>query len=252
MNLSLDQILSLVDEYEHALPLAPSSFSAPAAADLAGWIDQTLLKPEASSDSIRTLCTEARQLRFASVCINPSFVPLAADLLAGSETLVCTVISFPFGANLPEIKAQETEHLIARGAAEVDMVINIAALKDGDLSLAFSDVQAVVQAAAGKARVKVILETALLNQREKIIGCLISKAARADFVKTSTGFGPGGATVEDIELMRRVVGSQMGVKASGGIRTLEKAHAMIAAGANRLGTSAGASILQEAFQGARA
>jgi deoxyribose-phosphate aldolase len=252
MNLSLDEILSLVDEYEHTLPLAPQPFPAPTGRELAGWIDQTLLKPEATGDEVRRLCAQARELRFASVCVNPSYVPLAAGLLVDCQTRVCAVIAFPFGANLPELKAQETRSLIEKGATEVDMVINIGALKEEDISLAFQDVQAVVDVAAGRAIVKVILEAALLTRREKILGCLASKAAGADFVKTSTGFGPGGATVEDVALLRRLVGAQMGVKASGGIRTLENAWAMIAAGANRLGTSAGASILQAALQGAAA
>ncbi|MGC1374798.1 MAG: deoxyribose-phosphate aldolase [Anaerolineales bacterium] len=252
MNLTLDEILSLADEYEHTLPPVPPPFHVPVGADLAGWIDQTLLKPEATGDEVRSLCAQARELRFASVCVNPSYAPLAAGLLVGCQTRVCAVVAFPFGANLPELKAQETRSLVEKGAAEIDMVINIGALKDEDISLAFQDVQAVVDAAAGRAIVKVILETALLTRREKILGCLAAKAAGADFVKTSTGFGPGGATVEDVALLRRLVGAQMGVKASGGIRTLENAWAMITAGANRLGTSAGASILQAALQGAAA
>lgn len=243
------EILALASAYEQALPPAPQPLSAPKGADLAGWIDHTLLKPEATAAQVRTLCDEARRFHFATVCINPSYVPLAAELLAGSGVQVCTVCAFPLGASLPELKAQETRALLERGAAEVDMVINVGALKAGDLSLLLSDVQAVVDAAAGRARVKVILETALLSQREKIIGCLVAKAAGADFVKTSTGF-LAGATVEDVELMRRVVGAEMGVKAAGGIRTLKQAQAMIAAGANRLGASAGVSILAEASQGA--
>jgi deoxyribose-phosphate aldolase len=252
MNLALGEILSLADQYEHTLPPAPPTFSVPTGIDLAGWIDQTLLKPEATKAEVSKMCVQARQLHFASVCINPSYVPLAAALLTGCDIRVCTVIAFPLGANLPELKAQETRSLIEKGATEIDMVINIGALKDEDVSLAFQDVQAVVSVAEGRASVKVILETALLTQREKILGCLLSRAAGADFVKTSTGFGLGGATVEDVALLRRVVGAQMGVKASGGIRTLESARAMIAAGANRLGTSAGASILQAALQGVAA
>jgi deoxyribose-phosphate aldolase len=249
MNLALDEILSLADQYELALPLAAQAFSAPVGMDLAGWLDQTLLKPEASSSEVRQLCVDARSLRFASVCVNPSYLPLAASLLNGSQTKACTVIAFPLGAMLPELKAHETHILIEKGAAEIDMVMNIGALKSQDLPLVFDDIQAVAQAAAGKAIVKVILETALLTRREKILGCLLAKAAGADFVKTSTGFGPGGATLDDVTLMRRVVGAQMGVKASGGIRTLENALAMIRAGANRVGTSAGVSILQTVLQG---
>ncbi len=250
MSRALKGILALADEYEQALPPAPQLLPAPTGAELAGLIDHTLLKPEATADQVRKLCSEAHQFHFASVCINPSYVSLAADLLAGSGTGVCTVVAFPLGASLPELKAFETHHLIEKGASEVDMVINIGALKGGDLSLALDDAQAVVNAAAGKAKVKVILEMALLTQREKIVGCLVSKAAGADFVKTSTGFQPGGATVDDVTLMRRVVGTGMGVKAAGGIRSLKDAQAMIRAGANRLGTSQGVSILQEAVQGA--
>ncbi len=252
MNLLLDEILSQADQYEQTPPPALQPFPAPTGAGLAAWIDQTLLKPEATSGEVRSLCVQARQLRFASVCVNPSYVSLAANLLVGCETRVCTVIAFPLGASLPELKAQETRSLIEKGAVEIDMVINIGALKSEDLSLALQDVRAVVRAATGRALVKVILETALLTRREKILGCLISKAAGADFVKTSTGFGPSGATVDDVALMRQIVGAQMGVKASGGIRALETALAMIAAGANRLGTSAGPLILQTALQGVAA
>lgn len=249
MNLALEEILLLADQYKHTLPPAPQVFSAPTGIGLAGWVDHSSLKPEATSAEIRQLCAEARAFSFASVCVNPSYISLAAGLLAGSQSKVCAVVAFPFGANLPEIKALETKTLIEKGATEIDMVINIGALKEQDWSLALNDIQAVVDAATGKATVKVILETALLTQREKIIGCLLSKSAGADFVKTSTGFGPGGATIEDVTLMRRLVGAEMGVKASGGIRTLEKALAMIAAGASRLGTSAGVSILQVTLQG---
>lgn len=251
MSRVLKEILAQTDEYERALPPAPQLLPAPTGAELASLIDHTLLKPEATAEQIRNLCSEAHQIHFASVCINPSYVSLAADLLAGSGTGVCTVVAFPLGASLPALKAFETHHLIEKGASEVDMVINIGALKGGDLSLALDDVRAVVDAAAGKAKVKVILEMALLTQREKITGCLVSKAAGADFVKTSTGFQVnGGATVDDVALMRCVVGTGMGVKAAGGIRSLKDAQAMIHAGANRLGTSQGVSILQEAVQGA--
>ncbi len=250
MSLALNEILSLAAEYERTLPPAPRPLPTPIGTYLAGWIDHTLLKPEATADQVRTLCSEVREFHFASACVNPSYVPLAAELLAGSGAVVCTVIAFPLGASLPELKAYETRSLIDKGANEIDMVINLGALKGGDVSLALSDVQAVVTAAAGQAKVKVILETALLTQAEKVLGCLVSKAAGADFVKTSTGFQLGGASVDDVALMRRVVGQGMGVKASGGIRTLKDAQAMIAAGANRLGTSAGVSILGEVLQGA--
>ena len=251
MTLGLKEILALAEEYSRALPPAPPALAAPQGLALAGWIDHTLLKPEAKASQIGQLCDEARTHGFASVCINPSYVPLAAELLAGSRVAVCTVISFPLGASLPELKAHEAARLIDKGASEVDMVINVGALKGGDVVLALDDVKAVVDAAAGRAIVKVILETALLKQSEKITGCLVAKAAGADFVKTSTGFGPGGATIEDVELMRRVVGAGMGVKASGGIRTLAEARAMIGAGANRIGASAGVSILEEIRQGAK-
>lgn len=249
MSSVLDQILLLADEYEAALPSAPQISPTPTGVALAGWIDHTLLKPEASSSEVSALCSDARQYGFASVCVNPSYVPLAARLLAGGQTRVCTVIAFPFGASLPALKAQEARSLIREGATEIDMVINLGALKEQNLALVLDDVQAVVDSAKGTAIVKVILETALLTRREKILACLIAKLAGADFVKTSTGFAAGGATVEDVALMRRVVGTTMGVKASGGIRTLENAQVMIEAGATRIGTSAGVSILLAALQG---
>jgi deoxyribose-phosphate aldolase len=252
MSMDTNEILLLADEYEHTLPPTPQPFAVPINVDLARWIDHTLLKPEATADQVSRLCSEAREFHFATVCINPSYVPLAAGLLAGSDVAVCTVAAFPLGASLPELKAHETRSLIGKGASEVDMVINIGALKSGDVSLALEDVQSVVNAAAGNAKIKVILEMALLTQREKIIACLLSKAAGADFVKTSTGFQATGATVEDVVLMRRVVGAGMGVKAAGGIRSLKDAQAMIAAGANRLGTSAGIAILEQVSQGATA
>ena len=246
MNAALEQVLALADEYAAQLPPAPPAFPVVEGAALAGWIDHTLLKPEASAQQVKKLCEEARQYAFISVCVNPSYVPLAAQLLTGSAVRVCSVVGFPLGASTPEAKAFETRQAIEAGAKEIDTVINIGALKSGDFALALRDVQAVVEAAAGKALVKVILEMCYLDQREKVIGCLLCKQAGADFVKTSTGFGPGGATVDDVALMRRVVGAGMGVKAAGGIRTLQDARQMIAAGASRLGASAGISILREA------
>jgi deoxyribose-phosphate aldolase len=246
MNANLDEILSLADQYLAQLPPAPPAFAPVEGAALAAWIDHTLLKPDASAQQVKKLCEEARQYHFATVCVNPSYVPLAAQLLSGSGVGVCSVVGFPLGATFPEVKAYETRQVIEQGATEIDTVINFGALKSGDFALALRDVQAVVQAAAGKAHVKVILEMCFLDQREKIIGCLVCKAAGADFVKTSTGMGPGGATLEDVTLMRRVVGAGLGVKAAGGIRTLQDARQMIAAGANRLGASAGISILKEA------
>jgi deoxyribose-phosphate aldolase len=212
--------------------------------DIARLIDHTLLKPDATAGQIRQLCQEALIYDFASVCVNPTWVPLAADLLGDASPAVCTVIGFPLGANLPEVKAFEAKVCIEQGAQEVDMVINVGALKSGDLTLVERDIKGVVQAAGG-VTVKVIIETALLTKDEKITACELSQAAGADFVKTSTGFSGGGATVDDIELMRRVVGPDMGVKASGGIHTASEARAMIAAGATRLGVSAGVKIMQE-------
>lgn len=246
----LRQILALAETYEQALPPAPVQLTPPSGDMLAGWIDHTLLKPEATAGQIKTLCAEARQYGFATVCINPVYVPLAANLLVGSDTGVCSVISFPLGAQSPDFKAAEAAFVIDAGATEVDMVINIGALKGEDFSLAFADVEAVVERAHARgALVKVILENALLTRREKIIACLLCREGGADFVKTSTGFSTGGATAEDVDLMRRVVGAEMGVKAAGGIRTWEDAKHMIAAGANRLGASAGVNILAEARKG---
>jgi deoxyribose-phosphate aldolase len=213
---------------------------------VAGMIDHTLLKPTATEEQIRALCAEARQYRFASVCINPAWVPLCARLLAGSPVKVCTVVGFPLGATLTAVKAYETQQVIAAGAQEVDMVINVGALKSGQDQVVQDDIAAVVNAArpAG-ALTKVIIETTYLTEDEKIRACLLTKAAGADFVKTSTGFGPSGATVEDVALMRQTVGPEMGIKAAGGIRTAADAQAMIAAGATRIGASAGARIVAE-------
>lgn len=212
--------------------------------DIAHLIDHTLLKPDATAGQIEQLCQEAIAYEFASVCVNPTWVPLVAELLADARPAVCTVIGFPLGANLPAVKAFEAQTCIAQGAQEVDMVINIGALKSGDLALVERDIAGVVQAAGG-ATVKVIIETALLTEAEKIRACELAQTAGADFVKTSTGFSGGGATVADIELMRRVVGPDMGVKASGGIHTASDARALIAAGATRLGASAGVKIMRE-------
>lgn len=212
---------------------------------LASMIDHTLLKPEATPDQIAQLCFEARKYGFASVCINPTWVELCVQLLKGSSVKVCTVIGFPLGATVPEVKAFETKHALEQGAGEIDMVINIGALKARDLELVARDIVGVVTAAhAGGALVKVIIEAVLLTDEEKTIACLIAKEAGADFVKTSTGFASGGATVHDVELMRRVVGPNMGVKAAGGVRTFEDAENMIKAGATRIGASAGVKIIQ--------
>ncbi|MCS7010204.1 MAG: deoxyribose-phosphate aldolase [Anaerolineales bacterium] len=245
---SVEEILALADSYEQELPPAPPALPIPLAEELASWIDHTLLKPEATAEDIKRLCAEARQYRFATVCVNPVYVSLARSLLEGSGVGVCAVVAFPLGATLPEDKAYETQRVIRNGAMEVDMVMNIGALKGQAYGLVLNDILFVAQEAHEHgAKLKVILETALLSRREKILACLFARAAGADFVKTSTGFGPGGATVEDVALMRRVVGETMGVKASGGIRSWKDARAMIAAGANRLGASAGVTILREAM-----
>jgi deoxyribose-phosphate aldolase len=206
------------------------------------YIDHTLLKPEATADMIDKLCAEAKQYDFASVCVNPVWVKRCAELLNGTDVKVCTVIGFPLGANTPAVKAAETRDAIANGATEVDMVLNIGALKSGDLELVKQDIAAVKQA-AGDVLVKVILETGLLTDEEKVTACKLCVEAGADYVKTSTGFGPGGATVEDVALMRKTVGPDIGVKASGGVRDRATALAMIEAGASRIGASAGIAIV---------
>jgi deoxyribose-phosphate aldolase len=212
--------------------------------DLAKYIDHTLLKPEATKDEITKLCNEAKKYIFASVCIHPSYVPLSAKILRDSAVKVCTVIGFPLGATSTATKAFEAEHAVREGAKEVDMVINIGMLKSGDYDYVENDIFAVVTTARRYgALTKVIIETALLTDEEKIKACLLAKSAGADFVKTSTGFAKGGATVGDIALMRKVVGSAMGVKASGGVRTREEALAMVASGADRIGASASVKIV---------
>ena len=217
------------------------------ARDWASLVDHTLLKPEASESDIKKLCQEAVQYGFASVCVNPSWVKKAAEFLKGSNVPVCTVIGFPLGATLSDVKAFEARRVIFNGAREVDMVINIGALKSGDDCAVEDDIRAVASAAHENGVLcKVIIETALLTDDEKVRACLASKNAGADFVKTSTGFAKGGATVEDVALMRRVVGSNLGVKASGGVKGIEDARAMFEAGATRIGASVGVKIAQEA------
>ncbi|MBI3550264.1 MAG: deoxyribose-phosphate aldolase [Elusimicrobia bacterium] len=209
---------------------------------VAKLVDHTLLKPNATQEEVAKLCEEARAYCFASVCVNPSYVALSAKLLDGSGVKVCTVIGFPLGSTTPTVKAIEARDAIANGAGEIDMVINIGALKSGNDEVVYNDIEAVREATRGRV-LKVILETSLLTKEEKVRACLLSKKAGADFVKTSTGFGGGGATVEDIRLMRETVGPLLGVKASGGIRDKATADAMIAAGATRLGTSASIAIV---------
>ncbi|MDF2854381.1 MAG: deoxyribose-phosphate aldolase [Neobacillus sp.] len=215
-----------------------------ATSNIAAMIDHTLLKPEATKQQIETLCQEAIEHKFFSVCVNPAWVRTSKELVKGSGVKVCTVIGFPLGATTSETKAFETKNAIENGADEVDMVINIGALKDKNDSLVENDIRAVVEAAKGKALTKVIIETSLLTREEKIRDCELSVKAGADYVKTSTGFSTGGATIEDIELMRKTVGPTIGVKASGGVRNTEDTQNMIKAGATRIGASAGVSILK--------
>jgi deoxyribose-phosphate aldolase len=217
-----------------------------AAGSVAGMIDHTLLKPDASRQEIEKLCREAAEFHFATVCVNPGWVKLASQLLRGSGVGVCSVVGFPLGATTADVKHYETRRAIFDGASEIDMVINIGALKSGDLQVVERDIAAVVEPCR-EANVlsKVILEVALLKDDEKIAACTLSKAVGADFVKTSTGFASGGATAHDVTLMRRVVGAEMGVKAAGGVRDYEGLKAMVAAGATRVGASAGVKIVQE-------
>jgi len=212
---------------------------------LAGLIDHTALKPETTKEEIKKLCNEAIEYGFASVCVNPCYVGLCRELLENSTIKVCTVIGFPLGATTTATKVAEAGEAIENGATEIDMVINVGAIKSGDFDFAKKDIVAVVQAAKGKALVKVILETCLLTDEEKIMSCKICKEAGANFVKTSTGFSTGGATVSDIKLMRSIVKPDLGVKASGGIRNFETAKAMVDAGASRIGASASVAIAKE-------
>lgn len=217
----------------------------PADGTLAHMIDHTVLKPDATQDEIAQLCYEARQHGFASVCVNPGYVNLCAELLKGSGVDVCTVVGFPLGATSTDAKVFESQKAIRDGATELDMVINVGALKSRDYEVVEQDIASVARAChAAGAILKVIIEAALLTDEEKVIACQLAKVAGADFVKTSTGFGPGGATAEDVLLMRRVVGPDIGVKAAGGIRTYEDAQKMIAAGATRIGASASVKIIQ--------
>lgn len=213
-------------------------------AQIAKMIDHTILKAEATESEIIKLCKEAIHYDFASVCVNPSMVPVAAKELKGTHVKVCTVIGFPLGATTTEVKVFETKDVIEKGATEVDMVINVGKLKERNLEYVKNDIKAVVEAAKGKALTKVIIETCLLTEEEKIIACKLLKEAGSDFVKTSTGFSTGGATVEDIKLMRETVGPEMGVKASGGVRSKKDALAMIENGATRIGASASISICE--------
>jgi deoxyribose-phosphate aldolase len=217
----------------------------PADGSLSHLIDHTLLRPDATRDEIAQLCYEARKHGFASVCVNPSHVKLCADLLKGSDVLTCTVVGFPLGATSTEAKTFEAQKAVRDGAKEVDMVINVGALKSRDYELVEHDIASVATAVhAGGAILKVIIEAALLTDDEKVAASQLAKVAGADFVKTSTGFGPGGATAEDVALMRRVVGPKIGVKASGGIRTRADVQKMVEAGASRIGASASVKIVE--------
>ena len=217
------------------------------AASIAHTIDHTLLKADASQDQIAQLCYEARKHGFAAVCVNPANVKLAAQLLKGSPAAIAAVVGFPLGATSPEVKSYEAQQAIEDGATEIDMVINVGALKSRDYELVERDIATVTRTCHNNRAVcKVIIEAALLTDEEKVKACQLAKAAGADYVKTSTGFGPGGATVEDVALMRRAVGPEMGIKAAGGIRSLETVKQMVKAGATRIGASAGVRIVQEA------
>src|SRR5438034_6499268 len=226
----------------HAAGGAPSG--------VASMIDHTLLKPDATRQQIEELCREAAQFKFATVCVNPTWVATCARLLQGSGVLVCSVVGFPLGATTADVKGYETQRALFDGAREIDTVINVGALKSGDLRVVEKDIEAVVDPCrACGALSKVIIEAALLTDDEKVTACTLAKAAGADYVKTSTGFGPGGATAADVALMRRVVGAEMGVKAAGGVRDFESVKAMIAAGATRVGAGAGGEIVQQARRG---
>ncbi|AMY10029.1 Deoxyribose-phosphate aldolase 2 [Luteitalea pratensis] len=238
-----DRLRGVLDAGASRLGLQASG--APAGT-VAGLIDHTLLKPDATQPEIETLCREAREYSFATVCLNPTWVPLAARLLRGSPVGVCTVVGFPLGATTADVKQYETRRVIFDGATEVDMVINIGALKSGDVRTVQLDIEAVADACrAAQVVSKVIIETALLTDEEKVTACTLAKAAGATFVKTSTGFARHGATPADVALMRRVVGAEMGVKAAGGVRDLSGAQEMVRAGATRIGASAGVKIVQE-------
>lgn len=227
--------------------MTPEPTGTEAARRIAATIDHTLLKPEATTAQVEQLCDEALANGFASVCVNGVFVPVAASRLKGSEVVVCTVVGFPLGASTPSVKAYEAREAIDQGAREIDMVLHVGALKSGDLETLSSDIAAVVvECQANSAVCKVILETVLLTDEEKVTACQVAKEAGADFVKTSTGFAGGGATIADVRLMRETVGPVMGVKASGGVRSYADALAMLDAGATRIGASAGVQIVREA------
>jgi deoxyribose-phosphate aldolase len=251
----LDQLVARISEEIRArtttlrreIPDANATASPKREASIARFIDHTILKPDASAEDVGRVCREAREYGFASACVNPYWVPLAAGVLAQSPVKVCTVVGFPLGANATTMKIAEADNALRCGAQEIDMVMNIGELRGGNYLAVRNDIKAVADVChrAG-AIVKVIIEAALLDERQKITACSLAKVAGADFVKTSTGFGPGGATAEDVALMRMTVGPEMGVKAAGGVRTIEQFRAMVAAGANRVGTSASVKIIEAA------
>lgn len=246
--MELKKIIELAQHYQNELPPSQGK-PMPEGLDIAGWIDHTLLKPNATETQLKLLCGEAIQHHFASVCINPVFIPRAVEFLSGSPVPVCTVIGFPLGATSTVVKVEEAKWSLTAGAKELDMVIPVGRMKSGSYQAVFDDILTVTETVhQGNGLVKVILEMCFLDEFEKILACLLCVHAGADFVKTSTGFGPSGATISDVSLMRAVVGSpeKMGIKAAGGIRTYADAIAMIQAGATRIGASAGVQILAEA------
>lgn len=243
--MDIQKLIEEVTQEVAEAPRAPEPMADSfAPADMPKYIDHTYLKPQASLEDIRRICDEAKKFKTASVCVNPSYIEFVAQQLAGTDVTPCCVVAFPLGACTPEVKAFEAFDAVQHGAREVDMVINIGAVKSGDWKLVKRDIEAVVNAVKGCAKVKVIIETCLLTDEEKVKACAVAKLAGADFVKTSTGFSTGGAKVEDIRLMRETVGPELGVKASGGIHSYEEAVAMLKAGASRLGASATLKIME--------
>lgn len=244
MKKNLSELLEITEKYLSDLPQLLIPYDVPVKTGVARLIDHTILKADATESQIRKLCDEAIVNQFAAVCLNPAFVPLASLLLMGSTVKVCTVIGFPLGANSTYSKVAESLDAIDQGAEEIDMVINIGAMRSGNYQLVYDEIVQIKET-AGTTLVKIIFENCYLDRKEKILCCLMCKEAGVDFVKTSTGFGPSGATIEDVDLMRRVVGPSLGVKAAGGIRSYADTIKMINAGANRIGSSSGVSILAE-------
>jgi deoxyribose-phosphate aldolase len=251
MNHPSASLRQAVEERIKAVPFRPTGVpvieARVSAAETAALIDHTALKADATQDHIAQLCQEARAYAFGAVCVNAVYVSLCRELLQGSAIKIAAVVGFPLGATLPEVKAYEAQRAIAGGASEIDMVLHVGALKDKRYDAVLQDIRTVVQACHAKgALLKVIIEAALLTDEEKVAACYLAQEAGADFVKTSTGFGPGGATLEDVALMRRTIGPEMGLKAAGGIRSYADVLAMVAAGATRIGASAGVQIVQQA------